>query len=200
MFFSKYSINFLIASFAVFLCVQSLGMLTSEANEILNARDQRGQTALLKAVCKDNENEIEALLAAGADVGIPDANGFTPLMAAASECPIRVIRLLGEHGALKTINAMTSKGETAVSYACKCIYYIPYERVTYFIEKGADLRIGKIPLKSLVVLNNPLTLNLLLSLRNDWGQEDLNDAHKCTKEMGFYDMKASIERYLDKPQ
>ena len=56
-------------------------------------------TALLLAVHGGRDEEVERLLAAGADVNLADADGLTPLMASAMNGSFAITRLLLDAGA-----------------------------------------------------------------------------------------------------
>jgi hypothetical protein len=62
----------------------------------VNARDERGQTALLLAAREGQAGVVKALLRAGADLDATTASGLTPLIAAAAKGRTDVARLLIE--------------------------------------------------------------------------------------------------------
>lgn len=47
---------------------------------VLNKKGPGGQTPLMNAVLSGKKNAVEALLLAGADVSIPEQDGYTPLV------------------------------------------------------------------------------------------------------------------------
>lgn len=68
----------------------------------MNVCDQKSDgavTALLLAVHGGRDEEVERLLAAGVDVNLADADGLTPLMAAAMNGSSAITRLLLDAGA-----------------------------------------------------------------------------------------------------
>src|SRR5579872_1876536 len=73
----------------------------------VNARDERGATALLYAVCHASHSVIAELLHRGANVNIADRWGETPLMLAVhhDERDGRLVSLFLKHGA--KVNART---------------------------------------------------------------------------------------------
>ncbi|KAL4448300.1 hypothetical protein ABPG75_005519 [Micractinium tetrahymenae] len=69
-------------------CAASVKALLA-AGAAVDARDQKGQTALSYAIEPGNESCVSALLAAGADPNLADALSFTPLMSLPSAAPCR---------------------------------------------------------------------------------------------------------------
>jgi ankyrin repeat protein len=65
----------------------------------VNARERRGQTALMWAAAEGHAPVVEALLEAGADFRTPLPSGFTPLFFAVREGRTEVVRELLEAGA-----------------------------------------------------------------------------------------------------
>jgi ankyrin repeat protein len=81
----------------------------------VNTKDNKGLTALIKAVESGLTDIVQALIDAGADVNAPDREyGATPLMAAASEGHTEIVRTLLQTGADLNIKAAgDEKGEGA---------------------------------------------------------------------------------------
>ena len=65
----------------------------------VNARERRGQTALMWAAAEGHAEVVEALLRAGADFRTPLPSGFTPLFFAVREGRTEVVRVLLKAGA-----------------------------------------------------------------------------------------------------
>ena len=76
---------------------QVISLLGSGAD--VNARDQRGRTALLCAVSRGQIDLVKLLLDKGADVNAKGEHGWTPLMEAANRGRSEVAKLLLEKGA-----------------------------------------------------------------------------------------------------
>jgi len=68
-------------------------------NECAQKREDGVAAALLLAVHGGRDGEVECLLAAGVDVNLADADGFTPLMASAMNGSFAITRLLLDAGA-----------------------------------------------------------------------------------------------------
>src|SRR5207302_1335876 len=65
----------------------------------VDARERRGQTALMWAAAEGHAATVEALLRAGADFRTPLPSGFTPLFFAVREGRTDVVRILLKAGA-----------------------------------------------------------------------------------------------------
>ena len=86
-----------------------------EAGAEINARDNWGQTALMKAAAENNIEALELLVKAGGNIEIPDVYGLTALMKTARDGRIEAAQILLKAGANKAIK--TEKGESALSIA-----------------------------------------------------------------------------------
>ena len=80
-----------------------------------NARNRRGESALLIALKNDQTDLALQMLAAGGDVNLAAANGVTPLMAAAHGGYADIARTLVDKGA--DVNAVDQLRKTAMIYA-----------------------------------------------------------------------------------
>ena len=69
----------------------------------INSRDEVGATRLFEAVSDEDVAEASRLLSLGADPNIPEVNGITPLMDAASGGNSEMVELLLEHGFIEHI-------------------------------------------------------------------------------------------------
>ncbi len=89
--------------------VEILGWLISEEVDV-NARDNRGHTALFEAAERDNPQFVRLLLDHGADVNVRSDWGTTALYEAAVWHKPQNVRLLLNHGA--DVNARSNDGRT----------------------------------------------------------------------------------------
>jgi uncharacterized protein len=72
-------------------------------------------TPLIEAAYRNRQEVVELLLAHGAKVNVPSANGWTALMSAAWEGHTAIVRLLLGKGANRALK--NSRGDTALSLA-----------------------------------------------------------------------------------
>ena len=82
-----------------------------------NGRDAQGRTPLLIALSQQNEKTARRLVDAGASVDLADANGFTPLMAAAMHGNLEMFRLLLVRTANLHAEARTNDGRDLLGMA-----------------------------------------------------------------------------------
>lgn len=116
-------------------------LLAAGARASINARDERGRTALLYIKSELHEDAspelIRVLAAAGADVNAADVEGQTLLMTLAAEgFHDEPIQTLLEAGARASVNAQDQQGRTALMFAAQ---YGMVERVKILLGAGADL-------------------------------------------------------------
>lgn len=86
-----------------------------KAGTPIDATDDDGETALMKASDKGLLDTVQVLIKHGADVNRADEDGKTPLMFAAEEGHTEVVKALLKAGA--HINARDEDGETALDMA-----------------------------------------------------------------------------------
>jgi ankyrin repeat protein len=104
----------------------------------VNGKDSLGQTALLAAVSHNELEEVQLLLAHGADPNIPDDAGWTSLHYAAwFGSGVDVLASLRDHGA--TINAQNDRGITPLYFASVAGHTA---QVKYLLDQGADRAIA----------------------------------------------------------
>jgi hypothetical protein len=84
-------------------------------DENINAQDEIGATRLSWAASDDDVEEARRLLSRGADPNIPEVNGITPLMDAASGGNTEMVEVLLAGGA--DIHVLDKFGDCAADYA-----------------------------------------------------------------------------------
>ena len=104
---------------------------------IASALDVEGQTPLILATIKGDENMVESVLQAGADVNrINRQTGQTALMEAASKGCTKIATLLIEAGA--DVNLVETFGDTALMVAARNEHF---NITKVLIDAGADVNI-----------------------------------------------------------
>lgn len=79
---------------------------------------------------------VKLLIEHGADVNVRSSNGYTPLIAAASEDRSEIARYLIEHGA--AVDCKDASGETPLSLACSLGHFKTTE---VLLEYGANTNV-----------------------------------------------------------
>src|SRR5437660_1580397 len=103
----------------------------------VNAKDDKGKTALLWAApARDNPEMMRLLIAKGADVNAKDNDGETALMIAAGQSNPGILAELIEAGA--DINAQNNSGGTALMAAA---FRANIEEIKILLAKDADLKL-----------------------------------------------------------
>ena len=102
----------------------------------VNARDNYGTTALLRASTSLSPLFLKVLISRGADIEAKDREGFTSLMRAASLGRTTLVQILLSKGA--DVHAVNNKGRTALWWATQNGHT---ETVTALIDKGADVNV-----------------------------------------------------------
>ena len=102
----------------------------------VNTKDNRGDTALMKASARGYLEITKLLIERGADINAKNNRGDTALMKASARGYLEITKLLIERGA--DINAKDNNDQTACTIAAwrGCI-----ETVKLLIDKGADINI-----------------------------------------------------------
>jgi ankyrin repeat protein len=121
---------------------------------VINAADNKGETAFLKACQRADSNLLTILINAGADKDVTDISGHTALHFAASGHNVETAAWLLDYGA--DANATdTELRQTPLHIACA---NGDYEAVPMFVEKGADVGVrdkqGRLP-RDLLESSNP---------------------------------------------
>lgn len=111
---------------------EALNLLEASPN-IVNARNSKGDTALIVAVAERNDGWVGELLRSGADPNLAARNGDTPLIAAARIGYTQAAQwLLGRKAKVDSTNRM---GETALIVAVQQ-RHIPM--IKLLLDQGAD--------------------------------------------------------------
>jgi ankyrin repeat protein len=98
-----------------------------------NCRGLNERPALLAYVWRDNKERIEKLMARGADVNAPDADGDTALHGAAQTGNVEITRMLLDKGA--NPNAKNKQGGTPLMWAA---VYGNHDAAVLLLSRGAD--------------------------------------------------------------
>ncbi len=133
--------------------------------------DNSGNTPLGWAIIRGHKEEVESLIARGADVNAKNKGGDTPLKLAATSGQKEVVELLIAKGA--DINAKDNNGDTTLANAVK---YDKREMAELLIAKGADVNAknndGYTPLHNAVSRNNKEMAELLIANGEDINAKD----------------------------
>lgn len=112
----------------------------------INAKDENGKTALMKAISYSSPEVVKLLIDAGADVNAVDNRGKTALILAATQCSYPVTKFLIEAGA--KVNAKDYKGETAWYKAASYLDGKGCPKIEKLLEEaGAEAQRMKISVK-----------------------------------------------------
>ena len=111
----------MIASSSKYNTATVRGLLNTAAKNSLNARNKRGEAALLNATVFADPETVAVLLAAGANVNDADISGQTALMRALGKYDLNLdlVKQLIKAGA--NVNATDARGQPAL------LYFRPYE-------------------------------------------------------------------------
>lgn len=102
----------------------------------INAKNKKGETVLMKAVCQKRTALIPLLIEKGADINAKDTDGQTALMEASGRGYTDLALLLIEKGA--DINAQDTNGRTALMKATE---NRQQNMIQLLLEKGAKVDI-----------------------------------------------------------
>jgi ankyrin repeat protein len=117
--------------------------LFTRAGASINERDAIGWTALMYAAFKYfADEEMKALIDAGADVSAVNDEGQTPLMLAAQAGHAKAVKMLLENGMAGAVNARDKRGRTALMYVrLRYSYDEPSGAVVRaLVAAGADVK------------------------------------------------------------
>lgn len=108
--------------------------LLLEKGAQVNAQDEKGKTALMRAAFAGDTEAVRLLLEKGAQVNVQDSAGDTALMHAAGNVPS--VELLLKHGADRNIK--NAKGWTALDHVRGLVKY--EEQTTRSTDRINDLQ------------------------------------------------------------
>ncbi len=133
---------------------------------------QAQSPALNSAIRDGNQQQIKALLAKGANLNAPDADGTTPLMHAVVNAEANCVKLLLDKGA--DPNLSNKAGATALMWAVSDL-----KKVQLLLAKGANVNAvskdEKSPLRLALNLPNPMpVVQALLAKGANVNQADKN--------------------------
>jgi ankyrin repeat protein len=134
-----------------------------EAGAKIEARDHKGQTALMWAAAEGHAAVVELLIQHGADVKARLKSGFTPFLFAAREGKIDVVRVLLKAGvdANEAIETDKGGGRFAVNGTSALLLAVEnghFECAIELVQAGADpndQRSGYTPLHTLTWVRKP---------------------------------------------
>ncbi|CAB9526287.1 repeat domain-containing protein 55 [Seminavis robusta] len=131
----------------------------------INVKDPRsGQTCLMAATLRGKINVIRQVLKLGADVTIPEKDGYTPPHGAGFQGRPDIMRLLKEEANVDVINAPHPDGYFPFHRACWGREKRHAETVKYLLEIGEDVNrkgAGNQPQTCAEMTKNHYTLAIL---------------------------------------
>ncbi|MCJ1268484.1 hypothetical protein MMC22_008372 [Lobaria immixta] len=147
-------------------------LLDSEAREILDLRDDNGQTPLHHAAMSDFTDAIRLLVDYGASIDIIDTYGFSPYLWAVIAGQGGATHLLLSLGV--DVNSPSADGKSALGWAASLGRPLISELL---MKKGADImpmtqNIQSVPLEEAAACGDLFTVRLLLSSGADPNYRD----------------------------
>jgi len=148
--------------------------------------DEFMKNPMLRACFGGHVEVVELLIKRGANINLPDCDGWTPLMYAREH--VKIINLLIKYGA--DIESRTHYGSTALYLACKTLNS---ECIEKLLENGANIDVCDNDIESLLDFNIEL-----------WSEEHIQELiiSKQPQNIKFFDDKIGIlpslkEKYMD---
>ena len=166
----------------------------------IDARNGKGQTALLIAVWNNDIEAARLLIEAGADVNVKDALQDSPYLVAGAHGRNEILKMILQNGA--DLNSVNRFGGTAIIPAAEKGHP---ETVSLLIAAGADVNhvndLGWTALMEAVVLSDggPLHQDIVKRLLEGGADRSIPDKEGVTalehaKQRGFTEMVALLER------
>jgi len=100
--------------------VQELKSILEQTPEVLELKNEYEFPIVIAAAMTDSVEAYAALIEAGADLGIKDNHGRTPLHVAAGWSTLEMVRLIWKHGG--DPHAKANKGQTPLDFAMNNFY------------------------------------------------------------------------------
>jgi len=116
--------------------------LLAQCGVNLNARDDRGYTAVMWATMRGNDAALYMLLQMGAKLDVPDNKGNTALMWAARQGNHRIVKILIDHGANVNYSAPEDPSRGPLTWAMQ---YSDRNMVALLKNEGANVRFSSTP-------------------------------------------------------
>lgn len=133
----------------------------------VNAKDEKGFTALIIAASWKQMNAVKYLIRCRATVDDVDLYGKTALTYAVNQASVEIVKFLIEHGRASP-NARDNTGWTPFFLATQIKHV---EMMTYLAARGADVNRrandGSTALTNAVMVNQANIIQILISLKAD---------------------------------
>lgn len=160
---------FCLASINSFAIGEEAGPAGDEQLAEIDALDALGDTQLIDAIIHERIERVIELIEAGANINIPNARGFTPLMVAAITGNGNIVAILVDEDNIE-IDTTTSNGMSAITLAAA--HRTRINALEELIRAGANLNTadneGYTPLTMAVTQKNGRAISRLLNAGADF--------------------------------